>query len=123
MDIVRKKITGLILSAVLMLLFVCSPGCGTSELKKNISNPTVHNRIDESLNETAALVAMAMAWGNRQASSSTYTNSCVTQIVAQAQLIRQKISRRAVEYPSGNNGSAYHIQYPAGIAVVASTLT
>jgi len=71
----------------------------------------------------AGLVAAGIALSNRGVTSSMSMTNCVTQLTAQANLIRQKVSRCALEYPAGNNGGASHLPYPAGTASAVSGLT
>lgn len=54
---------------------------------------------------------MALAFrSNGQASGQ---QALAAQLVAQANLVRQKISQCAVEFPAGDNGTGFHPSYPA----------
>ncbi|MEY4593362.1 MAG: hypothetical protein RIR18_2257 [Pseudomonadota bacterium] len=51
-------------------------------------------------------------------------NIRTNQLVAQAQFIAQRIAKCATDYPDGNNGTGFHIPYPAGSTTVnVPTLT
>jgi hypothetical protein len=70
-----------------------------------------------------ALIGIAIAKGSNMFNKATAINNTITQLVAQANLIRQKIVQCATEYPEGDNGTSYHKPYPSGSGVLVSTLT
>lgn len=52
-----------------------------------------------------------------------FTKSASTNLVAQANIIRERVLACAIMYPNGDNGTGFHIAYPGGTGVAVSTLT
>jgi len=70
-----------------------------------------------------AVIAGAIAISSRSYNAAVAINNTVTQLVAQANLIRQKVTQCVIEYSEGDNGTGFHKTYPAGTNVDVSTLT
>lgn len=61
-----------------------------------------------------SFVALRGTDSNNLLANSSINNN----IVAQASLIRSRILACAIEYPNGNNGTAYRTQYPAATSAI-----
>lgn len=46
----------------------------------------------------------------------------LAQLIAQSQLIATRISKCALDYPAGNNGTGNHVTYPGGLDVKVKAL-
>lgn len=69
-------------------------------------------------------IVTAITLSGRSYTQSIGIDLCVSKVVAQANLIRTKVSKCVIDYPSGNNGTGFHLPYPGASSLVnASTLT
>jgi len=69
-----------------------------------------------------AAVSLNAGWATN--ANSQITNSCASQLVASGRLVESMIAHCAMDYPTGNNGTAFRLSYPAGAtAVDVNTLT
>ncbi|MBZ0158351.1 MAG: hypothetical protein K8I29_19310 [Alphaproteobacteria bacterium] len=82
----------------------------------------VHTHLLAAVLLSATLAAVLARSGRVDATFFT-KSGIVSQIVAQANMIRQKVVACSTLYPSGNNGTGNHISYPGGNDVAVSTLT
>lgn len=55
--------------------------------------------------------------------SAISTNNTTSMLVSQAQLIIGKLGGCMIAYPTGNNGTGFHVAYPGGSGVAVSSLT
>lgn len=69
------------------------------------------------------LIAGGLALAGKHVAENVHIDQAATQLVAQANLIRQKITHCVVEYPEGDNGTGTSVQYPSGNNIEVSTLT
>jgi hypothetical protein len=72
----------------------------------------------------ATLAAMEVSMMSRGSKQAAVNDAAKTTVLDQWRLIRGRIIACAINYPGGNNGTAYRVRYPAATTPVAvSTLT
>ncbi|MFO0753551.1 MAG: hypothetical protein U0411_09540 [Thermodesulfovibrionales bacterium] len=82
----------------------------------------VHTHLIAAVLLSVALAAV-LARSGRVDATFFARSGVASQIVAQANMIRQKVLVCSLLYPGGNNGTGSHISYPGGSDAAVSTLS